>query len=395
MDRISPRPSLLKIGIFGGRFDPIHAGHLAIIERAITHHHLDVVHIVPSASPPHKPVVAAYTDREAMIKLALRDRGIPPTQVLIDDREHCRQLNDGTPSWTIDTVVSIQNEHPGADLWLIIGSDTALQLQTWHRASELLQMVSLLVMARRPVQTADVALHLHTKFPEFNRPLIVDSTFDLPVSSTTLRGSTAGPHLSESVADYIQSRGLYRQPIVKVLGITGRVGSGKTTASDYLSSQFTIELIDLDKVGHTLLTQPDVQADIRLAFGDQVFNDGVIDRKRLGQLVFSSPDQLHRLNAIMHPRIREVAVRVISAAQNPVVIVGALLDEIGILPLCTVVWVIDSDDAPIETAIGAKFNIRHSQQSREAYQRQGKVIVNTFDERFIETLRSNYLALGR
>jgi dephospho-CoA kinase len=91
---------------------------------------------------------------------------------------------------------------------------------------------------------------------------------------------------------------------MRIIGLTGGIGSGKSTVSQYLA-ELGATIIDADKVGHEALTRSDIKQDIEAAFGREVFGpDGEIDRKRLGPVVFSDPAALRKLNHIMHRRMR-------------------------------------------------------------------------------------------
>ncbi len=375
----------MKIGVFGGRFDPFHSAHLEIITRGLTVHGLDIIHIVPSASPPHKPVSAPFDDRCEMVALALDSAGLPRNRIVIDRREWSQQQ---APSWTVDTIMGVRADYPSPhELWLMIGDDTVLQLHTWYCASALLTQVNLLVFNRNKVSTDDITHHLHFHFPSFAGQIVCDSDIDIPISSSILRDQTHSPYIDAHVTKYIYQRGLYLNPPKYVLGITGRVGSGKSAATAYIERHFNVTVADLDIIGHRLLLDAPIKAEIRELFGDIVFDGDTINRKVLGKIVFSNPAALQELNHITHPKIREAVVRAITSTPNSVVlIVGALLEEIGVLALCKTVWVIDSEDDAIQTAIGSKFDIHHSQQSRTRYQAQGTVIKNTFDDRFFDTL---------
>ena len=91
---------------------------------------------------------------------------------------------------------------------------------------------------------------------------------------------------------------------MKVIGLTGGIGSGKSTVSQYLA-ELGATIIDADKVGHEALTRADIKQEIVAGFGREVLGlDGEIDRKKLGPIVFSNPEALAKLNHIMHRRMR-------------------------------------------------------------------------------------------
>lgn len=131
-----------KIGIFGGSFDPIHYGHLRIAEEFAAAFGLQQVRLIPTANPPHRAgPVANNRDRLAMIDLAIADN----TLLTVDDRELKRI---GT-CYTIDTLQEIQAERgAGANLVWLIGADSFLTLDRWHRWETLLDVATLAVACR-------------------------------------------------------------------------------------------------------------------------------------------------------------------------------------------------------------------------------------------------------
>ena len=132
---------------YGGSFDPVHNGHLAVA-RAARDALAAEVQLMPAADPPHKPTTAAGAgERLAMLELALA--GEPGLQV------DARELRREGPSWSIDSVHELRAEL-GADasLALLVGADSFLGLPTWRRWRELLAQVHL-VIAERPGQPLD------------------------------------------------------------------------------------------------------------------------------------------------------------------------------------------------------------------------------------------------
>jgi len=131
-----------RIGVFGGTFDPIHLGHLAIAHTAKTQACLDKVLFVVAAAPPHKPegVLTSANMRAAMIAAALEDES---------GFELCRiELDRPGPSYTVDTLRDLKKETPGAALFFIAGYDSALDLPKWHAPREILRLATLLIAPR-------------------------------------------------------------------------------------------------------------------------------------------------------------------------------------------------------------------------------------------------------
>lgn len=148
------------IGILGGSFDPIHFGHLRMAQELADTLSLAEVRFIPTASPPHRPKSQTpATDRLAMVELAIQGN----TLFCTDDREIRRHVEQRIPSYTIDTLLSLQQEL-GNDqtLCLLLGGDAFLGLPTWHRWQELLNHCHI-VVAHRP----HAALHSEN----FSQPL--------------------------------------------------------------------------------------------------------------------------------------------------------------------------------------------------------------------------------
>ena len=92
------------------------------------------------------------------------------------------------------------------------------------------------------------------------------------------------------------------------IGITGSIACGKSTVSDYLIDKgYTI--IDADKLGHVALTSDDVKRKLAEKFGDEILENNEISREKLGKLVFGNDDNLKLLNSIIHPKIKELILK--------------------------------------------------------------------------------------
>ena len=121
------------IGIFGGTFDPIHYGHLRSAFELLQALRLSEVRFVPSADPPHRnSTFAPARLRYRMVEVAVTDQ----PGFVVDD---CEFRRDG-PSYTIDTLTAVREEHPDVSLCLITGMDAYLGLTSWHRWDEILNL---------------------------------------------------------------------------------------------------------------------------------------------------------------------------------------------------------------------------------------------------------------
>ena len=131
----------MRIGVFGGTFDPIHEGHLAAAKAAIECAHLDRVLFVPSAQPPHRgTALAPAEDRLVMTTLAVQDE--PSFEV--SDVEVTR----GGTSYTVDTLSELHREHPQDELFLILGWDAARLFRTWHEPDRVSSLASVVIIDR-------------------------------------------------------------------------------------------------------------------------------------------------------------------------------------------------------------------------------------------------------
>jgi dephospho-CoA kinase len=137
-----------------------------------------------------------------------------------------------------------------------------------------------------------------------------------------------------------------------VIGLTGGIGSGKSTVSQFLAELGAV-IIDADKIGHEAY-QPNTDTwwELIKAFGKQILAaDNTIDRKKLGTIVFSNPESLEKLNSIVHPKIFQITKKQIEKAHRrgvKVVILDApVLFEANWGQLVDEVWVLAADEANV------------------------------------------------
>lgn len=131
----------MKIGLFGGTFDPPHRGHAAICRAAMTQLRLDRLEVVPCNLPPHRPPALAPAEhRLEMMRLATR----AIEGVVVSPRELRRE----GPSYTLTTLRELVGEFPGAELFLILGGDSYDDLPHWYEAEKIQELAHLAVIAR-------------------------------------------------------------------------------------------------------------------------------------------------------------------------------------------------------------------------------------------------------
>jgi nicotinate-nucleotide adenylyltransferase len=191
---------LKRIGIFGGSFDPVHLAHVALARTALQALQLDELRWVPAGQPWQKRrQLSAAGQREAMLRLAIAGE---PRYVL--DRI---ELERQGPSYTLDTVRTLQAARPGQQWFLIIGADQYAGLHTWQDWSTLLSLVTLAVAARpgqvAPVH-AEVAALAHHVVP---LPMMDISSTD--IRSRVAMGLPIAHLVPAAVARYIDQQALY------------------------------------------------------------------------------------------------------------------------------------------------------------------------------------------
>jgi len=128
------------IGIFGGTFDPIHNGHVQVIENLLRMLNFDKFIVIPNGHPPHKEESIDPKDKLELVKIALAHID----NIQIDERE----LNSITPSYAYLTFKQIQLENEGCILAWVMGSDSFLGIETWYEHEKLLQEANLLILER-------------------------------------------------------------------------------------------------------------------------------------------------------------------------------------------------------------------------------------------------------
>ena len=220
----------MRIGLFGGTFNPIHNGHLWAALEVKSGFNLDQIYLIPAAVPPHKTpgMVANAADRLRMIHLAIADlSGIAVADV---------ELRRPGPSYTIDTVKHFKHTlKKGSRIYLVMGLDAFLEINTWKSYKELLEQIAFIVVARPSEASPDARQGRKILENYFKSTLSADYELSAAgdyykakgkqpvyfcdvkapdISSTVIREKVKQKQAIESwvplqVAEYIQSKGLY------------------------------------------------------------------------------------------------------------------------------------------------------------------------------------------
>jgi nicotinate-nucleotide adenylyltransferase len=188
------------VGLLGGSFDPVHHGHLIVGQVAAETLGLATLRFVPAREQPFKGGRhgAPPEDRAAMLKLAI-DRHVG------FELERA-ELDRPGPSYTVDTLHTLREREPGAELVLLLGADAAAELDQWHRATEIPGLARIVVFARPgSVVPASSKIHQTVRVPAVD------------ISATDVRrrvreGRSIRYLVPDAVADYVARHRLYLDP---------------------------------------------------------------------------------------------------------------------------------------------------------------------------------------
>ncbi len=188
----------MKVGILGGTFNPPHTGHLIMAEQIKDQLDLDKIFFMPTAEPPHSSVnkkTISSDKRVHMLELATQEN---------EDFEIERfEVDRGGKNYTYDTMKALIELYPTIDFYFIIGGDMIVDLPTWHRIDELIELVQF-VGVKRPGYSV-----------ETDYPIILVDIPTIDLSSTTIRqkvgiGCSIKYLVPEAVEHYIALEGLYQ-----------------------------------------------------------------------------------------------------------------------------------------------------------------------------------------
>jgi nicotinate-nucleotide adenylyltransferase len=213
---------LARVAVFGGSFNPIHYGHLLLADEVLERLGLDRVLFVPAATPPHKPVaqLAPAADRFEMVRLAIAGHpGFAASDV---------ELRRAGPSYTVDTLQELTTG--GNALFLVIGSETFLDLLSWRAPRRVASLARLVIVPRsgsafdpdsaaaqkvlREIGVEGGFVRAGADALPTAGVVIVHAT-SLPLSASELRrrvreGRSLAYRMPPAVIEYVRTRGLYR-----------------------------------------------------------------------------------------------------------------------------------------------------------------------------------------
>ncbi|QDT55594.1 Nicotinate-nucleotide adenylyltransferase [Caulifigura coniformis] len=223
----------MRLGLYGGTFDPVHFGHLLLAETCREVARLDEVWFIPTGTPPHKPGVeiAPAKSRREMLELAIA--GLPQFQV------SRLEIDRPGPHYTVDTLRLVREQRPEDELFLLIGKDSLFDLPTWRDPRAISELANI-VAVNRTSRSWDKDFE-DARFKQFGRPepvnpylfsadveitghpgLVFEVDFvtmpQMDISATDLRQRVAAERsirfqTPRAVEQYIRAHRLYRTPV--------------------------------------------------------------------------------------------------------------------------------------------------------------------------------------
>lgn len=193
----------MRIGIFGGTFNPIHYGHLINAEIVKEDFSLDKIIFIPVKCPVHKKLIGSITsnDRLKMLEIAIQGNSGFDISTAEIDRD--------SESYTITTLHELSEIYPEDKLYLIIGSDSFLEIDTWKEPVEILKIASLIIIKRPGDNISDVDKYKMAK------EILIANNPNIELSSSNIRdriknGKSVRYMIPERIQEYIRNRGLYK-----------------------------------------------------------------------------------------------------------------------------------------------------------------------------------------
>lgn len=201
---------MMRVGIYGGSFSPVHNGHIAAAKAFMEQMWLDILYIIPANLPPHKELAGGASAIERLEMCDLAFKGIDG--IVVSDME----MRRGGKSYTVDTLRELSD--PDRKLFLLCGTDMMLSLDTWYKADEIFKLCQPVYIRRENDRGLDAQIiakvkEYQDKYGKVVRRIVTDP---IEISSTQVRERIAGGHgigdlVPSSVARYIRVNGIYKE----------------------------------------------------------------------------------------------------------------------------------------------------------------------------------------
>lgn len=199
----------MRLGLFGGAFDPPHWGHLLLAEQCREQCALDEVWLLPSGSPPHKAAegMSPAAQRAEMTELAVA--GVPQFSV-----NRMEQTREGT-TYTVDTLETLHREDPSRALYFLIGADSLVDLPGWRSPARILELATIVAVNRGDRPLPDLGRLTEVVGPDLAHRVRTVTIPGIDISSTDVRrrvreGKSIRFLVPRAIEAYIAQHGLYR-----------------------------------------------------------------------------------------------------------------------------------------------------------------------------------------
>lgn len=195
-----------RLGVYGGTFDPVHCGHLAVARSVREAFDLDRILFIPARqSPLRAPPLASAQDRLAMVRRAID--GLPGFEVSAIDIER------PGPSYMVDTLQGLASQRPAAEPFLILGADALDELPAWRQAGRILAAAQIITVPR-PGHSTEMPRKVLTLHPNADRRIHLHRMPPVDISASRIRaqcarGRPVDAWVPRSVAEYIAAHDLY------------------------------------------------------------------------------------------------------------------------------------------------------------------------------------------
>lgn len=199
----------MKIGIFGGTFDPVHIGHLIVADQAASDLRLDRVVFLPAGRPWFKSnrLITDGKDRLQMLKLAVRGNSRFDVSEI--------ELNRSGPTYSVESIPLLKQQYDGAEIYFLLGKDALADIHKWQQPDKIIQMCHVVGLSRPGYESIDWDT-IDRIIPGASQKIRLLQVPLIGVSSSDIRTMVAGGKsirflIPDDVLDYIERNALYRQ----------------------------------------------------------------------------------------------------------------------------------------------------------------------------------------
>ncbi|MBQ8727215.1 MAG: nicotinate (nicotinamide) nucleotide adenylyltransferase [Oscillospiraceae bacterium] len=196
----------MKICFFGGTFNPVHNGHIRLLENASKHFAFDKIIVIPTNIPPHKEVIFSVSDDDRLTMCKLAFDGMAE----VSDYE----IRENTISYTINTIHHFKEIYPDDEFYFLMGSDMLFMFEKWKNYKELISLISIVVASREDDEMSSVEKK-KLELEEDGAKIYIIKAEPYVVSSSLIRDKIKSGekdfscYLPERVVEYILEKKLY------------------------------------------------------------------------------------------------------------------------------------------------------------------------------------------